>query len=141
MSLPFYNGNCFTINCSANSANWQKEYLILGRKNGQNKYVLIMNYVKENYRDNPSSDKIRKDLKLGPKSITFFRERYGSTPKRLVQKYRLNDVAQLLKETNFSVAQIAEMLSFKSEQELCQQFYGKFSYSPAEFRRQVRGER
>lgn len=110
------------------------------KRNPQRKHLLIMKYVKENYRSNPSSDKIKKDLKLGENSIRLFRERCGSTPKRLVQKYRLNDAAQLLRETNFSVAEIADILCFKSEQEFCQQFYGKYSYSPAEFRRVMRQE-
>lgn len=104
------------------------------------KFMRIMEYVREHYADNPSGRQIKEDLRLSPFLVQRFRETYGNTPKRLVDRLRMQDAVRLLQETNFPVSEIAKMLSYSSEAEFCRQFYGRFSLMPAVFRQEMRKE-
>ena len=70
-----------------------------------------------------------------------FRRLTGYAPIEYLLMVRMENVGTLLRNTDLSIAQIAERCGINSEQYLCRQFQKHFSVTPGRYRRQNRNSR
>ncbi len=65
-----------------------------------------------------------------------FSAAYGISPIHWLNRFRLYSARELLKNTDYSIAQISEKSGFKSTGDLYRHFKAKFGLSPKQFRQQ-----
>ena len=64
-----------------------------------------------------------------------FKKDYGISPIKYWNTIRLENVKELLLSSNFSIAEISEMLSYTSQSYLTQVFKKSTGISPAQYRK------
>jgi len=98
----------------------------------------IFDHILQNFDKNPSHKQLKQDLKMTPVQAEKFRLKHGYSPKRMVNRLRMQEAVKLLVESKLTVGEIAKRLSYPSEAEFCRGFYGRYSMTPAAYRKEVR---
>jgi len=97
----------------------------------------IASYSQLHYCEDISIDELIR--KNGLSSRTFFRrwkQYFPETPRQHIQTLKLNEVQQLLQNTDAPVAEIAEKLNFKGASYLIRLFKARFGMTPHQYRLQ-----
>lgn len=64
-----------------------------------------------------------------------FRQAFGLSPHQFVLKVRLERAAEMLLQSNMSIAMISEMLGFTSQSHFSRAFRGRYGTTPTEYRK------
>lgn len=104
----------------------------------QDRYNIIVNYIKNNINKNITSCDIARHLYLSEKQICrIVKEKKGVSTKQLICKIKLEKAKELLENTEYSIKHISNILGFSS-QYYFNQFFKKYeSYSPTGFRKSL----
>ena len=68
----------------------------------------------------------------------WFKKHMGITPKEYVQKVRLDHAKELLRDTDYSILQIAQMVGYQHHGSLTRVFKESYGISPAAYRKAIR---
>lgn len=83
-----------------------------------------------------SLDRISRELNYSKNSIiSAFRQRFGMTPYAYYENKRIENAKSYLSQTNLSIAQIAEKMSYSDRNYFSDVFKKSVGVSPAEYRR------
>ncbi|WP_170311556.1 helix-turn-helix domain-containing protein [Vallitalea okinawensis] len=108
------------------------------RKNDE-RYKNIEVYIRDNISSIKSTKDIATHLYLSEKQICrIVREKRGMSTKELICKVRLERAKELLKETNYSIKNITDLLGFSSQYYFTEFFKKYESFSPSLYRRNIR---
>jgi AraC-like DNA-binding protein len=108
--------------------------------NKKNKLVnKIKNYINENYNDsNLSIDMISDYVELSPNYIrTIFKDLVGTSISNFITDLRLNKAGYLLKNTDYTIKKIAELVGFLDNKYFYVLFKKYFNNTPDEYRSKV----
>ncbi len=117
---------------------------LLGRKYGDNEVVVqrACAYIRSQAAHNITLEAIAGHAAISAPSLTrIFRQELKSSVMQYVAKYRMEEVKNMLLQTNFSVAEIAEMSGFERPQHLSRMFIRVVGMPPTEYRRSHSGIR
>lgn len=95
----------------------------------------IKNYIESCFEQNISLDKLC-DMSYINKFylVHSFKKMYGITPMQHLNNVRLKKASQLLKNTNHSIGQIAQIVGMSSQSYFAQNFKKHFNLSPNKYR-------
>ncbi len=94
-------------------------------------------YIDLHYRENLTLDTIAQAVHISKYHLAhIFSREYGVSPIHYMQQLRLQECRELLRTTDFSVAQIARMTGFSSPSYFSQRFGKAEGMTPAQYRHQ-----
>lgn len=97
---------------------------------------LIENYVRQNFMGRISIGDMAAHLGISAGHfLTSFRETFGQTPHQYLLMLRLNEVERQLRETNASLAEIADAVGFSSQSHMTTALKKNRNTTPGEVRR------
>lgn len=100
---------------------------------------VMMQFIHEHYAQPIALEDIAAAVYVsGSSALQIFREGIHTSPVAYLIQYRLRRAAQLLRETDKSVAAIAAETGFQSAGYFCRRFRALFGASPGDYRRQRR---
>ena len=100
---------------------------------------VMMQFIHEHYAQPITLEDIAAAVYVSDSSaLQIFREGIHTSPVAYLIQYRLRRAAQLLRETDKSVAAIAAETGFQSAGYFCRRFRALFGTSPGDYRRQRR---
>ncbi len=100
---------------------------------------VMMQFIHEHYAQPITLEDIAAAVYVsGSSALQIFREGIHTSPVAYLIQYRLRRAAQLLRETDKSVAAIAAETGFQSAGYFCRRFRALFGASPGDYRRQRR---
>lgn len=111
------------------------EYPEFGDRNSSLAYGIIT-YIRENYRDitlNRVADKFHYTSEYTSK---FIKQTSGKTFSELLTEVRLNHAANMLKNTNLTVGDIAYDIGYENPETFIRNFKKKYKKTPAVYRRE-----
>jgi len=95
----------------------------------------LMQYIHFNYSNIISLDDLSVTAKVNKTMlISIFKELYGTTPIRYVNRIRMQKAKELLVNTDTSVGEIAELIGFQSIHYFSRYFRSKENCTPIEYR-------
>lgn len=98
--------------------------------------VLIKHYIDVNFKEDPSLEDLAKQFHMSKYYLSHqFKKDYGISPIKYWNTIRLENVKELLLSSNFSIAEISEMLSYTSQSYLTQVFKKSTGISPSQYRK------
>ena len=105
-------------------------------KNGYERYVRIMEFIHENWREPITIEHIakREFLSVGYLS-RFFKQYVGSTLTEYLTELRLQNAARDLAENNWTVTEVAMANGFKNVNSFIEKFKIQFSETPKRYQR------
>lgn len=94
-----------------------------------------MNYIKEHYAEDLKAAEIAKLINISPNYFSLLiKQATGKHFNELLNEIRINHAKSLLKETNYKIFQIGEMVGYKNYKYFVQIFKKLTSVSPSKFR-------
>jgi len=97
---------------------------------------MAMVYIHDNYAHPITRSEIAQHINIAEDYLTFcFRQELGITPIKYLQRYRIHQAKQLLKETALSVTEIALAVGFNDSGYFSRVFHRETGYPPETFRR------
>lgn len=94
-----------------------------------------VDYIQNNFGRKLTIAEIADAVSVSPSYFTkLFRQETGMSPYEYLTNIRLSNAKMLLKETNLSIAKIAERTGFSSQSNFIYTFHQKIGMSPAKFR-------
>ena len=105
-------------------------------KTAAQKYIdFSVNYIKTNFGRDITVSNLTKLLGISqPYLYKIFKEAFGKSPKSFITDFRINRAKEMLLETDFSVAEIAELIGFSDSFAFSKCFSTKIGISPTEYR-------
>lgn len=95
----------------------------------------LMHYIHTNYSKIISLDDLSFLAQVNKTTlICIFKELYGTTPIRYINRLRLQKAKELLVNTDISISEIAELIGFQSIHYFSRYFRSKENCSPVEYR-------
>ena len=99
----------------------------------------IRHYLEANIEKNFSLDDLCKALNYSKNHIIhIFADKYGMTPYKYYLERKIETAKIYLKNTNFSIGEIAARLCFADQQYFSTSFKGIVGYSPNEYRKKLK---
>lgn len=96
----------------------------------------ILIYVNSNYRMNFTLDELAETMHVSRKQLmAMFRDYTGYTPINYINKMRMSQACVLLKNTDYKILAIAEMVGMNSEKYFTRLFTKTCGVSPREYRK------
>jgi LacI family transcriptional regulator len=95
-----------------------------------------LNYIRDHARHPCSVDDVAREAGISRRALERrFRQHMGVSVLEEIRRVRANEIARLLLETNWSVAQIAHTLEFSDERHVARYFSSVHQMSPLAFRK------
>ena len=95
----------------------------------------IHEYLSENLDTHITIESLSKHFCVNPTTIkTVFREAYGDSIAAHMKEHRMEKAASLLKESDLSIARIAEAVGFKTQSKFTQVFKETYHVLPKDYR-------
>lgn len=95
----------------------------------------LMQYIYFNYVRIITLDDLSEAAKINKTTlISLFKELYGTTPIRYINRLRMQKAKELLSNTDTSIGEIAELIGFQSIHYFSRYFKSKENCTPLEFR-------
>lgn len=92
-------------------------------------------FMKENLKESLTVEQISRSVNVSPSHFSrLFKKQTGSSPYEFVIKVRIDAAKKLLKNSGFSVAEIAAQTGFNSQSNFIYTFHAKVGISPKQFR-------
>ncbi|WP_265459532.1 helix-turn-helix transcriptional regulator [Enterococcus sp. HY326] len=99
--------------------------------------AFIKDYIDHHFKEQISLESISNSLHLDKYYIIhIFKQTYSDTPMNYLLKVRLMKAKELLINTDYSVAEIAEIVGFSSQSYFNQAFKKAYSLAPGKYRKQ-----
>ncbi|MDO4701070.1 MAG: AraC family transcriptional regulator [Erysipelotrichaceae bacterium] len=96
----------------------------------------IKNYIESNYNENLTLDDLCKISYMNKYYLVHsFKKQFHITPIAYLNEVRLKEASKLLKNTNLSVSQIANIIGMSSQSYFAQSFKKVYRVSPNEYRK------
>ena len=114
-----------------------KKNLQMNQKQSGNDALMkkLIGYIQTHYREDISLDELADYVGFHPNYIcTVFKKNTGSSYLEFLHRERLRTARQMLRETNFTIEQIAEQVGYRSASQLARVFRKYEKISPSEFR-------
>lgn len=122
---------------------WELIYENVGDKSGKDTVLnwqlsilknMIM-YIHEHYQEKLTLEDVCKVGNVGKTTCTaIFKKYVGCTPNAFLTEFRLQKAAELLRETDMSITEIAYETGFSGASYFAETFRGSFGCSPREYR-------
>lgn len=97
---------------------------------------IIYEYIYENFLRNISINAIAEHFDISRNHLfKVCKNRFGESPKQMIQELRMNQAAQLLSGSQMPIKEIANFIGYKDPFSFSKMFKGHFNYSPSEFRK------
>ena len=94
-----------------------------------------LSYIQQHFSDPISLTSIADEMGVSPAYLsTVFHREIGASYSRTLLKFRMEEAARLLKQTNFQVQQIAQNVGFFSAKHFTHVFHAYYQLSPMEYR-------
>lgn len=121
----------------------EEEPNIWGKDSGRTADMRIVEkYCRENYRKQVSLEELVELVHYNKTSLLQkFREAYGTTPRNYIIQIRLHKAKELLRNTDYSVSEISDMVGFASVHYFSRFFKEKEKNSPLEYRMKYKKNR
>ncbi len=101
--------------------------------------IAARRYIDNHYRENLTLDTLAQAVHISKYHLAhIFSREYGISPIGYMQQLRLQECRELLRTTDYSVAQVARMTGFSSPSYFSQRFHKAQGMSPAQYRRHSR---
>ena len=95
----------------------------------------LMQYIYFNYASIITLDDLAEAANINKTTlISLFKELYGTTPIRYINRLRMQKAKELLSNTDTSISEIAELIGFQSIHYFSRYFKSKENCTPLEFR-------
>ena len=96
----------------------------------------VLNLIQQHHGRPLSVGDLAAAVNMSPFHFTrMFRDTTGFTPHQFITRVRLNEARYLLRTTNHPVAEVARMVGFRRDSDLCASFRAAFAMTPSQFRR------
>ncbi len=110
------------------------EQLPTGKYHGVD-VAALMQYINFNYSNIITLDHLAEAANINKTTLTsLFKELYGTTPIRYVNRLRMQKAKELLCNTDTCISEIAELVGFQSIHYFCRYFKSKENCTPMEYR-------
>jgi len=101
----------------------------------------IVHYLRDNFPNKISMPEVAKQAGISTSTQErLFKKMFSSTPLMYLQKIRLNAACSLLKNTNASIAKIAEETGFNDHTSMTRAFRTELNITPLKFRKKYCNE-
>lgn len=108
-------------------------------KKNDERFKTIEQYIKNNISNIKTTKDVAKYLYLSEKQICrIVKEKKGLSTKQLICKIKLEKAKELLKETNYSIKDIADMLGFSSQFYFNEFFKRYETFPPSSYRKNLK---
>lgn len=100
--------------------------------------LMLMQYISNSVIKDISVKELAKELAMNENYfLRYFKDKFNTTPRRLVNKARYDKALGMLLIPNKSIAQIAKSCGFKHESYFCESFKKVFGMSPLKKREEL----
>ncbi len=142
MALSEYEKGGYTpVVAACLSAFWEKLltfYQIEDERLSGNTGLRILQYCHEHYREDITVGHIAEALHISNSTVSHsFRKRLGVSFSEYIHSLRLGDAAHLLKNSHYSITEIAELAGFSTIRTFNRAFRVKYGMSPSEYRKKA----
>lgn len=104
----------------------------------KNMIFKLIDYINQNYDKNITLSTLSEKCYYSPQYISReFKKFYGKGVKEYLIEKRITSAAKFLLETDLSVDEIREKVSFSDKTKFFKEFYKKFSCTPSEYRKKL----
>lgn len=101
----------------------------------------ILDYVNNNYRMNLTLDQIADDMCVSERQLIYmFRRNIEMTPINYINKFRISNACELLKQKDLKIETVAEMVGIEDEKYFMRMFTKWKGMSPSEYRKNCKGD-
>ncbi len=108
---------------------------LISESNGSSKIADILNYIFENFQTITLKETARHFYFSVPYLSTTIRNATGKPFSRLLQDYKLQQAANMLKDTGMKVEQICEAVGYQDASQFARAFKKVYALTPKEYRR------
>jgi len=96
----------------------------------------VISYVKSNYKDNISLEKIAKEIYYTPNYLgNAFKQETNQNFSRYLMEYRIRQAAQLLLDRNVKILDASLSVGYKNMSSFIKNFKSVFGVTPSEYRK------
>jgi two-component system response regulator YesN len=100
----------------------------------------IKNFIQRNITKNARLQDISENINLSPKYISrFFKTHTGSNLSNYKINLRIERAKVLLKETEYTIANISNMIGYQNQESFIRQFKKRVGKTPTEYRKKIVG--
>jgi len=97
-----------------------------------------LNFIHSHVADNIRVSDVAQQLDISRRTLTeLFRKHLRRSPEKVILKSRMDWSKKLLRETNYSLTEIAELVGYQSLAYFCRAFLRETGQTPTEFRKEV----
>lgn len=100
------------------------------------KWESLLHWIQENLTEDLNIDRLANFMAMSPRNFTRrCKNEFSLTPKKLVDRIRIEVAMSLLRETKQTISYVAIRCGYKREENMTRAFLRCFKQSPKEFRR------
>nr|WP_276008940.1 AraC family transcriptional regulator [Aequitasia blattaphilus] len=119
--------------------NYILKELELLRQTTQSKYAQPVNqaidYIESNYRNSVKLDDVSKILDLNPAYLSsLFKKETGINFLDYLHDYRLEKAKTLLKDSNYNISEISDLVGYNDSRHFSKLFKKKFGINPSDYK-------
>lgn len=116
-----------------------RQYPLISKNNDDSRLNFIINYMHSHIEKTLTIPELEKCSSLNKSTICrLFRETFSSSPMQYFHNMKIERAKQLLRENNYNVSQISEILGYSSVHYFSRQFKKLTNMSPIEYSRSVK---
>ena len=115
----------------------EKRYYAVSSQDAEDKVERIKSFLKRNYKQ-ATLDIVAEEMCLSSKYVSrMFRKKGGNSFRDFKIKIKIDKAKVMLKDTAFSVSEIAWQLGYKNPESFMRTFKNVTTYTPLEYRKKV----